>query len=297
MKLEQTTYAGWNHNLKLSNGVIELIATLDVGPRIIHFGFCNGQNLFNNFEEQVGQTGGQEWKNYGGHRLWHAPEVAPRTYYPDNKPVEYDWNEKTLILTPPEEESNRLQLQMEIEMDDQAGVRIIHRITNTHVWDVELAPWSLSVMAAGGRAIFPQEPYVAHGETFSPARPLIIWPFANMADPRFTWGERFVQIRQDDRYPTKQKIGALNSLGWAAYALGPDVFITRFGYDPEAQYPDMNSNCEFYTEPGFLEVETLAPMTVLAPGESAEHMEIWSLHELTVSEDETDIAEKLLPLI
>ena len=31
---------------------------------------------------EKGKTGGSEWHIYGGHRLWHAPEVMPRTYYP-----------------------------------------------------------------------------------------------------------------------------------------------------------------------------------------------------------------------
>ena len=37
-------------------------------------------------------------------------------------------------------------------------------------WSVRLAPWALSVMAPGGRAIFPQEPYRAHTDCLDPAR-------------------------------------------------------------------------------------------------------------------------------
>lgn len=31
--------------IKLSNGVIEAVATLDLGPRIVFFGFIGGENI------------------------------------------------------------------------------------------------------------------------------------------------------------------------------------------------------------------------------------------------------------
>ena len=30
--------------------------------------------LFKEYDEQMGKTGGDEWRIYGGHRLWIAPE-------------------------------------------------------------------------------------------------------------------------------------------------------------------------------------------------------------------------------
>ncbi|MCJ7665262.1 MAG: DUF4380 domain-containing protein, partial [Actinobacteria bacterium] len=80
-------FGGWENCLRLENDEIELVATTDVGPRIIRLGFKGGQNLFKEFGDQLGKTGGDQWRIYGGHRLWHAPEAVPRTYFPDNKPV------------------------------------------------------------------------------------------------------------------------------------------------------------------------------------------------------------------
>lgn len=297
LKLEKIAYAGWERCLRLHNGKVELVVTLDVGPRVIRFGFINGQNLFAEFADQVGQTGGTEWKSYGGHRLWHAPEVEPRTYYPDNAPVRYDWDGRMLTLTPPEEVSNRLQLAMDIALDpDKAIVSLNHRIVNTGVWDVELAPWCLSVMAAGGRAVFPQEPYIPHGESFAAARPLVLWHFTHMNDPRWIWGEKYVQLCEDASIPTKQKAGAANTQGWAAYLLDNEAFIKRFACVPGAPYPDMGCNCEFFTMPGFLEVETLGPLARLAPGSGLNHFEHWTLVNYDGGFDEADYDQKLRPL-
>ena len=52
---ERTQYGGWPNCYRLSNGTVELIATADVGPRIIRFGFTGGQNLFAEFPDQLGK--------------------------------------------------------------------------------------------------------------------------------------------------------------------------------------------------------------------------------------------------
>ncbi len=46
-----------------------------------------------------------------------------------------------------------------------------------------------------------------------------------------------------------------------------------------------------------LEVESLGGLTSLQPDASVEHVEQWSLHKLEVGEDESEIDEKILPLI
>lgn len=75
------------------------------------------------------------------------------------------------------------------------------------------------------------------------------------------------------------------------------MFIKKQDYAAEAQYPDYNCNAEYFTMPGFLEMETLSPLKRVAPGEYLENCETWSLFKADVSEDEADIDAKVLPLI
>jgi len=299
VQMEQVAYGGWAHCVKLSNGSIELIATTDVGPRLIRLGFAGGQNLFKEYAEMLGKTGGGEWRIYGGHRLWHAPEEKPRTYWPDNAPVEQAWDGTTLKLVPPPETDCRIQKQMEVTMDPaKARVTVLHRLTNLNQWDVELAPWALTVMAPGGRAIYPQEPYIPHTEYLLPARPLVLWHYTNMADPRWVWGEKCFQLKQDASATTPQKVGFLNKQGWVAYSLNGELFVKQFEPTPGASYPDFGCNTETFTNADMLEVETLGPLTTLAAnGGSVEHTEVWSLHKLEVGEDEAEIVAKVLPLV
>ena len=86
--MDEIEFAGWDGCIRLTNGLVDLVATTAVGPRLIRLGFVDGQNFFKVIRETAGLTGGNEWHNFGGHRLWHAPEVFPRTYAPDNLPVD-----------------------------------------------------------------------------------------------------------------------------------------------------------------------------------------------------------------
>ena len=83
-------YRGGKNNLRLSNGDVELIATLDVGPRAISYSLPGGVNVFKNYDSHLGGTGEAEWQLRGGHRFWLAPEDLTRTYFPDNRPVKHE---------------------------------------------------------------------------------------------------------------------------------------------------------------------------------------------------------------
>jgi hypothetical protein len=295
--IETVEYGGWPNCIRVSNGEIELVATTDIGPRIIRLGFVGGQNLFKNYGDVLGRTGDKEWHNYGGHRLWHAPEVFPRTYAPDNEPIQHSWNGATLVLHN-SEPGNGLDKEMRVTVSPTSpGVEVVHRIANRGLWPRELAPWALSVMAAGGRAIYPQEEFLAHPDVLAPARPLVLWHFTDMSDPRWTWGSRYIQLRQDVTATTKQKVGLLNKQGWAAYLLGGDALIIRYPYDPAATYADLGCNTETYTDPEMLEVETLGQLTRLEPGAHVEHVESWTLAKVDCGPTDADIDAALLPVV
>ena len=295
---ENFKYGGWKNCVRLINGEVELIITTDVGPRIIRFAFIGDQNLFGEVKQQQGKTGGDEWLLYGGHRLWHAPEAKPRTYFPDNNPVDYHWDGKTLKLIQSIENTTGIQKEIEITpASGKSSIRVLHRLINRNLWEIEIAPWALSVMAQGGRAIVPQEPYRTGEENLLPARPLVLWSYTKMKDPRFIWGTRFIQVKQDPGAKTYQKIGVLNTLGWAAYYLNGQLFIKWYNYSPGARYPDFGVNTEVYINPDILEIETLGRMEKLPPEGFAEHVENWFLFKATLDEDEEFLEDKLIPII
>ncbi len=297
--MTRTAFAGWPNCVRLATADLELVATTDVGPRVVRFGFRGGPNLFKEYPEQQGRVGGDEWRIYGGHRLWHAPEARPRTYAADNGPVAAEWDGATLRLRQSVEPTTGIEKQIEITPDAAApGFRVLHRIINRGPWDVELAPWALSVMAPGGRMIAPQEPFRAHSEWLLPARPLVLWHYTDMSDPRWVWGRRYLQLRQDPTATTPQKAGFLNRRGWIAYALEGLLFVKRYSAIENAGYPDFGCNTETFTNAEMLEVETLGPLARLAAGGgAATHEEHWSLHRVHTGDfSEAALDRALSPL-
>ena len=298
MNPEKTTYKGWDNCLKLSNESVELVVTLDVGPRIISYALTGGKNVFKNYEEMMGVTAGEEWMIFGGHRLWHAPEDEVRTYAPDFGPVESSWEGGVLTLRPPEEARTGIRKEIEIRLNPHdSGVRVVHRLYNHNLWEVELAPWSLSVMDRGARAIVPQEPFGPHPQHLLPARPLVLWRFTDMSDPRWTWGKGFVQLQQDPAVESPQKVGMFNSLGWVACAVNDALFVVKTAVSAGKPHADLGVNTELFTNGDMLEVETLGPLTRIPPGGVAEHTEHWGLFPAKVEKSEESIEQTVLPCV
>lgn len=276
--MEKIAYQGWNNCIRLSNGIIELVITADVGPRVIRFGFVGAQNEFD--EDWLGVTGGDVWRNYGGHRLWHAPEHPVRTYAPDNGPVTIEEHDGFVRCIQSTEANTGIQKEMDISVASVGTrVRVVHRLRNTNLWGVELAPWALSVMAAGGTAIIPLPPRGSHDGNLLPAGALTLWPYTNLADPRWTWGTEYILLRQDPQATAPLKFGTAAYKGWIAYARNGHLFVTYVTQQRGATYPDLGSVLESFTNSRMLEIETLGPLAVLAPGAEVEYVEEWELFD------------------
>lgn len=281
VKIEKSKYSHYGNVMKLSNGTVDVMVTTDLGPRVIFYGFSGGTNILGELgPESVNKTEFGDWHPWGGHRLWAAPEALPRSYWPDNDPVKVETvGTGAVKLIPPFETGTNLQKEMTVALaPDGVQVTVTHRIVNKSIWPVELAPWALTIMNGGGTTIVPQEPFAPHGEVLLPARPLVLWNYTDLSDPRYTFGAKYIRLRTDASIQNKpQKIGVANKLGWAGYLREDILFIKRFPYVDGAQYPDYGCNFETYTDGTFMEVESLGPLSKLEPGEDVAYVERWYL--------------------
>ncbi|MBI3762501.1 MAG: hypothetical protein HY260_11650 [Chloroflexi bacterium] len=295
--IERIAYRGWPNCYRLSNDRLELIATSDVGPRLVHFGFAGRRNELGGLDEQFGRMGGDEWQLYGGHRFWHAPEDPQRNYLPDNSPIEVATDGDTLTLTQPAHPTLGIRKTIAVILRADR-LELTHTLINTGAWPVELAPWALTIMAAGGVGIAPvtlsQPPY-----SLLPDRAIVIWPYAGLDDPRVRWGHRFITVRHDRSRSAKFKFGLTAPDGWLAYLRDGNLFVKTFDRHPDARYPDLGSAIEIFTDDRILELETLGPLVILAPGASASHSERWFLFDGVKCDpnDDDSIATNILPLV
>ena len=288
--VEKIPYAGWPNCYRLSNGEVELIVTSDVGPRIIRYGFEGGQNFFVELEEDLGKTGGDNWRLYGGSRLWVGPEDPVYSYGADNDPVQVEISGNRLTAQAPVEHTG-VQKAIAVELSDEgSAVRVVYTLANRTIWPLRIATWVLTMMAPGGAGITTLPPRGTHPEVLAPTNPLVVFAFTNMADPRWTWLEKYIVLRQDPQNADPEKIGLFNPATRGAYLLNGELFVKKFAASPEEEYPDMGASYETFTNERFLEIETLGPLRTLQPGESIDHVEEWSLHR-PIAVDSWDDAE------
>lgn len=285
--MEKIEYQNFPNCVRLTNGELEIVATTDIGPRILFFGMKGGENILGFHPDAAVETAIGRWKPYGGHRLWIAPENMPLSYAADNEPIEHFFDETncSLRLVAPKEAATELQKEIEIRPDAE-GFSIRHRITNLGANEIEFAPWALTIMRAGGECVIPNEPFAAYSpENLLPVRSFAVWSYTDFTDSRWTFEREFVRLKVDENRHNPQKIGVFNRRGWAAYEWRDLLFVKKFDVVLNAAYPDMNSNTEVYTAGSFVELETLAPLRKVAPNDFAEHTERWFLFRGASLED------------
>jgi hypothetical protein len=307
--VEMVEYKGWKNNLRLANGEVELIVTLDVGPRIISYRTLSGPNVFKEYSDQLGKSGESDWQMRGGHRLWAGPEDLTRTYAIDNSPVAYkNLGPGSVRLTQMPDREYGIQKEIDLTLSaSNSHVKVLHRISNVGDKPTELAPWALSVMAPGGMEIIPLPPKRNHpgppknarsAADYAPDQTVILWPFFDFTDSRWKFGRRFITLCQDPTATGPTKIGLAHRGGWVAYLNQGNLFVKHFAFQDGKTYPDRGVNFETFTNADMLEAESLGPITKLNPGEKVELTEEWELHPGVASvSSENDIERVILPLL
>jgi hypothetical protein len=306
--IEKVEYRGWKNNLRIANAAAELVVTLDVGPRVIAYRKPGGFNVMKNYDEMMGGTGEAEWQIRGGLRFWLAPEDLTRTYFADNRPVAHTTvGDFAARFTPPPEDEYGVQKVMELRLSETGSKVLVKlRVTNVGQTATTLAPWGPTVMAPGGMEIIPLPPKAnhpghpkkaKHPGDFGPNLSFVLWPYFDFTDDRWTFGSRYVFLRQNPKKgPTK--IGLAHPVPWVAYLNQGTLFVKRFNRIEWATYPDFGTTYQTFTNEDMLEMETVGALCTLIPGQSAELEETWELFtDVPEVKTEADVDRVIVPLL
>lgn len=289
VQIQKISYGGWENCIQIKNKSVDLIITVDVGPRIIRYGFAGSDNELCEVKSTMGLTGGDKWRIYGGHRLWHSPEDEKRTYAPDNGPVTWEEIANGIVTRQNIEPLTGIQKEMEISLaPGNSSVTILHRLTNKGSGPVELSVWSISAMATGGKEIMP---LTQQDTGLLPNRLMALWPYTTLNDQRISFGKRYIILQQDPGIKQPVKIGISNENGWAVYFNHNHLFVKYYTHHMKARYPDFGVSYETYANDFMLEMETLSPLVLLEPNEHVTHAEGWELFDNVTmpSNNETEI--------
>ena len=279
--MQFVNYKKYGKCAKLSKGGKTILVTVDVGPRIIYYGFDGGENIFYEDEKDLINKGGEFfdthlkgkgiWHIYGGHRLWKCPEYLD-TYYPDNAPVEAIEEGDSVIFVSDVEITTGLQKSIKITIDDNGNAVVEHKFVNKgRDATPKIALWGLSVMDKGAKAYIPMS---SQDTGLLPNRNISLWSYTDVKDERLNILNDAIVLQQKD-ITQPLKVGT-----FTGGAVSVDVKGMKFSIEinsPVGEYGDNNCNIETYTNDIMLEIETLSPLKSLAVGEEVVHIEKWSL--------------------
>lgn len=276
---KECDYKNYGKCVCLDNGTIKLIATTDVGPRIVFFGPSDGTNMLfedidRNFYEM--NNGYGVWYAYGGHRMWLAPEVMPETYLPDNVKIEAFFDNGVLTLRPAMTKFDK-QFEIVVTMGEGNSAVIDNKITNCSDKPAEFAPWSVTGLAAGGIEVIP---LCKDDNGFLPNRTMSLWSYSDIKDERFELNNGYALLKQDLKKKQPFKAGFNVTGKQIVYIKDQQVLKVTFDDYKKIEYPDFCCNFETYTNDLFLECEILGELKTYQPGETASVREVWEISGL-----------------
>lgn len=281
VKIAQQEYKTYGNCIAFIAGDIKLLVTIDLGPRIIFYGKNDRNIMFEDLQDTTSKggeffdknlSGLGIWHLYGGHRLWKSPEYMD-TYYPDNAKVEYEiLNDNSVIFKSNVERTTGLQKIIKVQMQDNGDVELTQEIKNIEgKIKTPISAWGLTVLDKGTKATIP----LSQEDTgFLPNRNVVFWSYTDIKDERINIENDKIVIQQKN-IVNPIKIGLYTTKKIEAEVNG--MHFTVEMDEKEGVYPDYYCNVECYTNNHIFEIETLSPLTGLAPKESLVHKEYWTL--------------------
>jgi hypothetical protein len=287
MEIEEIDYKNFGKCVRLTNGIIDAIVTIDYGPRIIYFGFCGKENIFyedsershrvfcENAEEKADPQ--KTFYYYGGHRLWLSSERSARTIIPDNSPVVYSILADSVRFSTPRPKNAVFQTGFEVFIsEDTADIMVSHTVKNVTKEAQPCGLWPITMLEGDGVVVLPQNADTS--DDFRPNRALVLWPGTQLHDDRIFIGTRFLTIKKDTEHSAPLKIGCNNVFGWAAFVGPRYTFLKRYVHDVQAVYPDFGSSCEIGLQKDYTEIQSMSPMYRVEPGQEIKHVENLSIY-------------------
>ena len=298
IEIKEVSYEPWGRCLRLTNGILEAIVTVEYGPRIVSFRLEGGKNTFfedssaeptvsgPELEERYGK--GAAFYRRGGHFSSLAPIRMPESFFPDNEPVVYAIKPDGVSLIMLREKTDGLKCTTELLLGDGASdMMVVHSVKNVSHERKRLSVWSSTALRPGGVEIIPQ-----NGDSggLAPNRVLAFWPGSTLTDHRLWAGESYFTLVQDEMAKKPFAMGTNNVTGWAAYVLPEVTFIKRYVHDETCFYP--HHGCSFRTRvtSACAELDSFSPICIVNPGEGVRHVENLSLFPTRNGVNPTDEA-------
>jgi hypothetical protein len=258
----------------LENTHLRLEYLTQAGPRVVRLCAANREeNLLGEFPDVGWDTPEGYFQLMGGHRLWAAPETPGVSYLPDSEGLVVQQNGAGVDLRWEPESGKGLAKSVQVSLSPHAAmVQVTHTIINRFEHGVRAAPWGITVFPLGGKAYLPSP---ASGKGLLPDRSVVLWPYSRWEDPRLEFNAAGIAVSAEAGMPPL-KVGTFVRRGSCAYLRDNVLFVKQLDPAP-GEYADLGCNAEVYCSDRLIELETIAPLTDIMPGESISSTETWEI--------------------
>ena len=264
---------------QIENRFYTLWLSLDFGPRVLGLSYRGSDNLLANLPDaRIPVEGKKGYALRGGHRLWYAPERPETTYIADDQPPRVRESSEGIEFIQEIDQPTGIQKSWVIELaPEEDRVVIDHRLTNCGEGPFELAPWAITMLRPGGVGLLPLQEGLDDEHGLWPNRQLVFWPYTDLNSPYLQIINQGLFVSADMKEGAL-KVGAPNPRGWIAYRLEDLLFVKESHYKKGERYLDRGASHQIYCSPDVIELETLGPAAILAPGEAVGHQETWQIY-------------------
>lgn len=282
LKINHTTFGG-EAAVELVTPVVQLIVVVARGPRIAFFGRPGGDNLL---LWTPGKYKRGEWDLMGGHRVWIArpgADEAEETYATDNARCTLELLPDGVRVWGATDPNLRITRGLTIRAlaDDRLSIEHAARNESDMLFSGGIWVLTCTVPNANTTYLVP----LGDGSAWDTATVVAFrtWGGGHGAggfgDPQFTLTDDTFVLRPAGK-ENKRMIRADAGIVALHDPTRKLLFAKRAVYQPEGSYP-MNTNIALYVGPDnfMVEMETMAPMATLKPGQSLLHTETWVLRE------------------
>ena len=293
----------------MKNDFVRLNVVPAAGGRVMQFALGDKEflwvnpGLYGKTSPETGLDPNGEWMNYGGDKLWPAPQgwdndqqwPGPPDAVLDGQPhrAEIDKDSAMIRLTSRDDPRSGIRFIRSIRLDPNS-TRVSFKATMTNV-DTKPRRWGIWAHTQLDAGLPGSKEYNKLMRAWCPVNPRSRFKggfnviFGEKGNPSFSVDEKRGLVKVDYLYKVG-KIGVDSDAGWVATVDGRrgDVFVQRFTFEADKAYPD-ESSVEFWhngtgriyaynkwlemgktpdENPYVFESEMLSPYAELTPGES-----------------------------
>lgn len=311
-RIQTSTIGSWAKCYQVSNGVVELLIVPAIGARTLQYGLPWQKLLWQNqsltgksfsYTERLGDATQTAWKNYGGEKIWVAPQGWKNNQqWPGPPDPVLDSGEYHLLsvndlqqqlhlsfISPSDEGKTGIQIRKNYYLEAETSrVKLITEFENMSRKPITWSIWENMQLNCESESGWNQQIYVTvptstgyqilYGDTDNPQ-----WDYL--------MEQSLVQIHYQNLVG---KLGFKQNQGWLAYFNGKtgDTCVLEYAapFSQQQDFPDGGCSLECWTNGAgvlqgvdwgasgyhYLEAEILSPKQIIQPRTTISYQVEWA---------------------